>query len=88
MINDDVMPHRLVEVSGRAVTMRNSTTMPMMGGYVSRTPGVMNHMGAGTTVTFRKAGLYRFRTRAGEDYLPGITTTGLDNVLTLTVTVD
>jgi len=44
-------------------------------------------MGARTTVTFAKAGIYRFRTRTGEDYMSGITTTGKDNVLTLTVTV-
>ena len=67
--------------------MRNASTMPMMGGYASQTPGLMNHMGASTTVDFAKAGVYRFRTRAGEDYTPGIETGGADNVLTLTVTV-
>lgn len=88
VMNNDVMPHRLVKLAGSAVTMRNGTTMPMMGGgYVSQTPGLMSHMGARTTVTFSKAGGYRFRTRAGEDYMSGITTTGEDNVLTLTVTV-
>jgi plastocyanin len=87
IINNDVMPHRLVKLAGATVTMRNGTVMPMMGGYVSQTPGLMSHMGARTTVTFQKAGVYRFRTRAGEDYMPGITTTGEDNVLTLTVTV-
>lgn len=87
VIDDDVMPHRLVELAGPAVTMRNGTTMPMMGGYLSGIPGSMNHMGASTTVTFAQAGVYRFRTRAGEDFLPGIRTSGADNVLTLTVTV-
>jgi hypothetical protein len=38
-------------------------------------------------VTFAKSGVYRFRTKAGEDYLARIVTTGEDNVLTLTVTV-
>lgn len=85
--DDDVMPHRLVELAGPAVTMRNGTTMPMMGGYVSGTSGGMDHMGAWTRVTFAKPGVYRFRTRAGEDYMPGIETTGDDNVLTLAVTV-
>ena len=87
VVDGDVMPHRLVELAGPAVTMRNATTMPMMGGYVPRTPGLMNHMGASTTVTFSTAGVYRFRTRAGEDYLSGVRTSGADNVLTLTVKV-
>ncbi len=84
--NYDVMPHQLVRLVGAPVTMRNGTTMPMMGGYVSQRPGMMSHMGARTTVTFSKAGVYRFRTRAGEDYMQGIQTRGADNVLTLTVT--
>ncbi len=83
----DVMPHQLVKLAGTSVTMRNGSTMPMMGGYVSQTPGLMSHMGASTTVTFSEAGVYRFRTRAGEDYMQGIHTSGADNVLTLTVTV-
>lgn len=87
VINRDVMPHRLVKLAGPAVTMHNGTTMGMMGRYTSRTPGLMNHMGASTTVTFSKKGVYRLRTRTGEDYMPGIETGGADNVLTLTVTV-
>ncbi|HZD87760.1 MAG TPA: hypothetical protein VE088_07120 [Gaiellaceae bacterium] len=87
VVDDDVMPHRLIELAGTPVTMRNAEIMPMMGGWVSQKPGLMNHMGASTTVTFSKLGVYRFRTRAGEDYRPGIETTGADNVLTLTVTV-
>lgn len=86
VIDDDVMPHRLVELAGPRVSMRNGTTMPMMGG-VSGVPGLMNHMGASTTVAFAKPGVYRFRTRAGEDYRSGIETAGADNVLTLAVTV-
>jgi hypothetical protein len=87
VIDDDVMPHRLLELAGPSVALRNGTTMPMMGGYVSPKPGVMNHMGASTRVSFSKAGVYRFRTRAGEDYVHGIRTGGADNVLRLTVTV-
>ena len=87
VIDQDVMSHRLVELSGPSVTMRNGTTMPMMKGYVSTKPGLMGHMGARTTVAFAHPGVYRFRTRAGEDYIKGIQTTGEDNVLTLTVTV-
>lgn len=87
VIDDDVMPHRLVKLAGSAVTMRNGTATGMMGGYTSQTPGLMSHMGASTTVSFSKPGIYRFRTRAGEDYMPGIRTGGADSVLTLTVAV-
>ena len=87
IVDDDVMPHRLIKLSGPAVTMRNGTVMPMMGGYVSEVPGLMNHMGARTTVGFRSPGVYRFKTRAGTDFMPGIETTGKDNILTLTVRV-
>ena len=86
VINDDVMSHRLVELAGVHVAMHNGTTMPM-GAYMhgSAAPGLMDYMGATTTVKLSKPGVYRFRTRAGEDYMAGITTTGADNVLTLTV---
>lgn len=87
VIDNDVMSHRLVELAGARVTMRNGTTMSMMGDYASSKPGLMNGMGASTTVTFAKPGTYRFRTRGGEDYRPGIETAGADNVLTLTVIV-
>ena len=87
VIDGDVMPHRLVQLSGPATKMWNGTTMPMMGRSVSGTPGQMSQMGARTSVRFAHPGVYRFRTRAGEDYVPGVKTTGADNVLTLTVTV-
>jgi hypothetical protein len=86
--NDDVMPHRLVELAGPSVAMHNGSSMPMgarMHGTAA--PGLMNHMGATATVKFSKPGVYRFRTRAGEDYMPGMATIGADNVLRLTVTV-
>ena len=47
----------------------------------------LNHPGATTKVKFAKAGVYTFKTRAGEDYMKGIKTIGEDNVLRLTVTV-
>lgn len=88
-INNDVMPHRLLELAGPArVTMRNGSTMPMgQSMHGTRAPGVMRGMGSTTAITLTKAGVYHFRTRAGEDYMRGFTTTGEDNVLTLTVTV-
>lgn len=87
--NDDVMPHRLVEVSGpRHLSMRNGTTMPMgKGMHRASGPGTMNSMGATTTVRLTAPGTYKFTTKAGEDYMAGVQTTGEDNVLTLTVVV-
>ncbi|MFY9579490.1 MAG: hypothetical protein WAQ33_09210, partial [Gaiellaceae bacterium] len=49
----------------------------------------MNRMSARTSVTFPKAGTYRFTTRPGEDYpmMGKMKTVGEDNVLRLTVVV-
>jgi hypothetical protein len=72
--NNDIMPHKLVRTSGAAVQLR--------------TP-LMNHMGAVAHVRFTKAGVYHFKTKAGEDYswASKMETKGEDNVLRLTVTV-
>ena len=87
-INNDVMPHRLIELAGPRVAMRNGTAMAMGAGmHSAAAPGVMNHMGATTTIRLKTPGVYRFRTHAGEDYMAGLSTVGADNVLTLTVTV-
>ena len=47
----------------------------------------MKHMRATAYVGFPTRGTYVFNTRAGEDYMKGIKTTGEDNVLKLVVTV-
>ena len=72
--NNDVMPHKLVRVSGPAVKVG--------------TPA-MNRMGAVARVHFSNAGVYRFKTKPGEDYswASHMETKGEDNVLRLTVTV-
>jgi hypothetical protein len=86
--DNDVMPHRLIKVSGPSVRMHNGNTMPMgMGMHGPAAPGVMNHMGATTTVFLSHPGTYVFKTKAGEDYMSGFKTVGEDNVLRLTVTV-
>jgi plastocyanin len=72
VIDNDVMPHHLVALSGAPVVVHGAS---------------MNHMGAKATVRFAAPGVYRFRTRAGEDYMAGVKTTGEDNVLVLTVKV-
>jgi len=73
IVDNDVMPHKLIQKSGPAVR------------FVGRP--AMNHMGASVKVVFPKAGVYRFTTKPGEDYMPGMKTIGEDNVLRLTVTV-
>lgn len=87
--NDDVMPHRLVQLSGPSVRMFNvRSSMPMaMGGKWPFAAGMMGNMGAGTKITFVEPGTYTLRTRAGEDYMEGMRTIGEDNVLRLTVVV-
>jgi len=50
-------------------------------------PTMLGRMGAATSITFAKPGLYRFITKAGEDYMAGVKTIGEDNVLRLTVRV-
>jgi hypothetical protein len=67
------MPHRLVQTAGPALTLPKTANM--------------NHPGSSFALTFPKAGTYRFKTVAGEDYMKGVMTTGADNVLTLVVKV-
>ena len=73
--NNDVMPHRLVQLSGPRVRFMPSATM--------------NSLGEMTEIRFPKAGVYRFTTKAGEDYknMKVPETMGEDNVLRLKVIV-
>jgi plastocyanin len=71
--NNDVMPHRLVQLSGPALRLGSAANL--------------NTMGKTVEIRFTKAGVYRFTTKPGEDYTSGIKTTGEDNVLRLRVTV-
>jgi len=70
--DNDVMPHKLIQLAGPKAKLV--------------TPA-MKHMSAQAKVVFAKKGTYRFTTKAGEDYMKGMKTTGPDNVLRLTVTV-
>ena len=91
--NNDVMPHQLVKVAGGSVRFVNvksaMTGMGMMGVPGKAARGAMNHMSASTKVFFSKAGVYKFVTKAGEDYqgMGKMKSIGEDNVLRLTVTV-
>jgi plastocyanin len=71
-VDNDVMPHKLIQLSGP----KASLTSPNM-----------NHMGAKAVAVFSKSGVYKFTTKPGEDYMKGMKTIGPDNVLRLTVTV-
>ena len=89
--NFDVMPHRLVQTSGPAAARIINVpaakgTGPMVG-HPSAIPGVMGFMGAKSRVVFPRAGVYRFKTKPGEDYMRGVKTIGEDNTLLLTVVV-
>jgi plastocyanin len=70
--NADVMPHTLIETSGPSVTIANA---------------LMNRTNPQALVTFLQPGTYKFTTKAGEDYVSGITTVGEDHALRLTVIV-
>jgi hypothetical protein len=72
VVDNDVMPHRLIQVSGPKAMLTGST---------------MRHMSSSAHVGFPAKGTYVFKTRAGEDYMKGIKTVGEDNVLKLIVTV-
>ena len=73
-VNDDVMPHRLIQTAGPRAHLF--------------TPN-MNRLRAHATVTFGRAGVYRFTTKPGHDYkgMHEMKMGGKDNVLRLTITV-
>jgi hypothetical protein len=73
IVNNDVMPHKLVRLSGPSLSLPKTANM--------------NHAGSMTSVRFIKTGVYKFATKVGEDYVNGVKTVGEDNVLRLTVTV-
>ncbi len=74
IVNNDMMPHKLVQVSGPKALLSKVN---------------MNHIGARGFISFKRAGTYVFRTKAGDDYkwMHGMATKGPDNVLRLKVTV-
>jgi len=86
--NDDVMPHALVQLGGPAASVTNlmPSGKPAVGAANAH-PGRMGRPGAESRVVFAHPGVYRFTTKAGEDYMPGVKTIGPDNVLKLTVVV-
>ena len=73
-VNNDVMPHKLIQQAGPRLTLVRPN---------------MNHMTASTTVKLVRKGTYRFTTKAGEDYkgMSMMKTVGEDAVLHLQVHV-
>jgi hypothetical protein len=71
--NNDVMPHKFVQLAGPAAKLVGSPNL--------------NTVGKAVEVRFAKPGVYRFTTKAGEDYSKGIKTVGEDYVLKLKVIV-
>ena len=71
--NNDVMPHRIVQLAGPALKLGSAANL--------------NSAGMTIELVFKKAGVYRFTTKPGEDYTKGIKTIGEDNVLKLKITV-
>ena len=87
--DNDLMPHKLIKLSGGAVAMKlvapgNASVGALKPPYAA---GEMPHMSAVLKVTFPKAGVYTFKTVSGEDYTPNVKTVGEDNVLKLKVAV-
>lgn len=72
-VNNDVMPHKLIQQAGPKVTLTHAN---------------MNHMGTTMTVKLAK-GDFRFTTRPGEDYpsMRSMKTIGEDYILHLIVHV-
>jgi hypothetical protein len=74
VVDDDVMPHKLVQTAGDDVRIQRAS---------------MHAMHARAQLFFGAPGTYRFKTIPGEDYatMQNMKTVGEDNVLRLTVTV-
>jgi plastocyanin len=71
-MNNDVMPHKLVQTAGPTLRLVHPN---------------MNKMASSATVKLMRKGVYRFTTKPGEDYAwaRSMKTAGVDNVLHLTV---
>jgi plastocyanin len=72
--NNDVMPHKLIQAAGPKVRLTHPN---------------MLKMASSATVKLTQKGVYRFKTKAGEDFpwARSMKTSGEDHVLRLTVRV-
>jgi len=87
IINNDAMAHKLFQTSGPRVTITKVQSTMMDMSHEFKGSGVMAHPGASVKIVFNKAGVYKFKTRFGEDYMKVPDTIGEDNTLTLKVVV-
>jgi len=73
-VNNDVMPHRLLQTAGPKLAVVHAN---------------MNHMSASMSVKLTQKGVYRFTTKPGEDYksMSMMKTVGKDYVLHMTLHV-
>ncbi len=71
--DNDVMPHRLVQLAGPRVSLPEGAAMGSLGAMIE--------------IRFPQPGVYRFVTKPGADYAKGVKTVGEDNVLKLRVIV-
>ncbi len=88
--NNDVMPHQLSKTAGTASFALKLLKPGVLSTGTLKAPyatGMMPHVGSVLRVTFPKAGVYFFTTKAGEDYMRNVKTVGEDNVLKLKVIV-
>ena len=87
IVNNDAMAHQLFQISGPRVAIKKVQTTMMDMSHEFKGHGVMAHPGASVKIVFHKAGIYKFKTRFGEDYMKMPDTIGEDNTLTLKVIV-
>jgi len=87
VINNDAMAHQLFQTSGPRVIIKKVPSQMMDMSHEFKGLGVMARPGASVKIVFTKAGIYKFKTRFGEDYMKMPDTIGEDNTLTLKVVV-
>jgi plastocyanin len=87
VINNDAMAHQIFQTSGPHVTITKVSTGMMDMSHEFKGMGVMGRPGASVKIVFAKPGIYKFKTRFGEDYMKMPDTIGEDNTLTLKVVV-
>lgn len=87
VVNNDVMAHQLFQTTGPRVAITKVASPMMDMSHEFKGMGVMGRPGASVRIVFSKPGVYRFKTRFGEDYMKMPDTIGEDNTLTLRVVV-
>ena len=87
VVNNDAMAHQIFQTSGPHVAITKVPTGMMDMSHEFKGMGVMGRPGASVKIVFTKPGIYKFKTRFGEDYMKMPDTVGEDNTLTLKVVV-